>query len=260
MSKYKPLIKLNQALYKSIFEEPTYGEIQITDEEVKFVKQGIFRSLKIYYTGRLFIENKLPDGYRIRITSRAIYIYNMLGRDLSEDLLFLYTGDFDIKKAEALTFSGYDFLCDIADVNKQVLISASETKVEDDTLIIASEEETEKASDSIPTSFIDDDSVKGLYTNIPFKDGYVGYYHYYPKENIYMTGKKLTNESKPILDPKFATKNIKTQRKVAKISRKLAQKQPKIRKERVTTTIERKEIIEPIKKIEEKTKPSGGKY
>ena len=48
------------------------------------------------------------------------------------------------------------------------------------------------------TNKIDDDSVKGLYTTKPFKDGYTGYYNYFPSEGVYMSGKKPTNESKPL--------------------------------------------------------------
>mgnify|MGYP005827705955 FL=1 len=48
------------------------------------------------------------------------------------------------------------------------------------------------------TNKIDDDSVKGLHTTKPFEDGYEGYYTYFPSEDVYMTGKRLTNESRPI--------------------------------------------------------------
>ena len=48
------------------------------------------------------------------------------------------------------------------------------------------------------TNKIDDDSVKGLHTTKPFKDGYTGFYTYLPSEDVYMTGKRLTNQSIPI--------------------------------------------------------------
>ena len=152
---------------------------------------------------------------------------------------------------------------DIADVNKQVLISASETKVEDDTLIIASEEETEKASDSIPTSFIDDDSVKGLYTNIPFKDGYVGYYHYYPKENIYMTGKKLTNQSVPIGTTKHKFNSPSYKKALKKIYNKIAINNNIRRKTKGVSLDKQVEKVKPktMKPLIKKQKiTKGGKY
>ena len=216
----KSLIQLNRLIYNSAFENPTHGEINIVSNEVKFIKSGIFKSLKIFYKGRVFIKNQLPDGYGIRVTGRVIYIYNLLGRDLNDDLLFTFLGELEIIRAEARTFSGYRFVLSVTDENLYELIGKSKTNVEDDTILLFPRETSEKESDSITKSEVDDDSIKGLYTDKPIKNGYTGYYNYHPKEKIYMTGKKLTNESKPILDSKLSVKSPTIQKAIKKVSKK----------------------------------------
>ena len=218
--KTKSLIQLNRLIYNSAFENPTHGEINIVSNEVKFIKSGIFKSLKIFYKGKVFIKNQLPDGYGIRVTGRVIYIYNLLGRDLNDDLLFTFLGELEIIRAEARTFSGYRFVLSVTDENLYELIGKSKTNVEDDTILLFPRETSEKESDSITKSEVDDDSIKGLYTDKPIKNGYTGYYNYHPKEKIYMTGKKLTNESKPILDSKLSVKSPTIQRAIKKVSKK----------------------------------------
>ena len=216
----KSLIQLNRLIYNSAFENPTHGEINIVSNEVKFIKSGIFKSLKIFYKGKVFIKNQLPDGYGIRVTGRVIYIYNLLGRDLNDDLLFTFLGELEIIRAEARTFSGYRFVLSVTDENLYELIGKSKTNVEDDTILLFPRETSEKESDSITKSEVDDDSIKGLYTDKPIKNGYTGYYNYHPKEKIYMTGKKLTNESKPILDSKLSVKSPTIQKAIKKVSKK----------------------------------------
>ena len=218
--KTKSLIQLNRLIYNSAFENPTHGEINIVSNEVKFIKSGIFKSLKIFYKGRVFIKNQLPDGYGIRVTGRVIYIYNLLGRDLNDDLLFTFLGELEIIRAEARTFSGYRFVLSVTDENLYELIGKSKTNVEDDTILLFPRETSEKESDSITKSEVDDDSIKGLYTDKPIKNGYTGYYNYHPKEKMYMTGKKLTNESKPILDSKLSVKSPTIQKAIKKVSKK----------------------------------------
>ena len=216
----KSLIQLNRLIYNSAFENPTHGEINIVSNEVKFIKSGIFKSLKIFYKGKVFIKNQLPDGYGIRVTGRVIYIYNLLGRDLNDNLLFTFLGELEIIRAEARTFSGYRFVLSVTDENLYELIGKSKTNVEDDTILLFPRETSEKESDSITKSEVDDDSIKGLYTDKPIKNGYTGYYNYHPKEKIYMTGKKLTNESKPILDSKLSVKSPTIQKAIKKVSKK----------------------------------------
>ena len=218
--KTKSLIQLNRLIYNSAFENPTHGEINIVSNEVKFIKSGIFKSLKIFYKGKVFIKNQLPDGYGIRVTGRVIYIYNLLGKDLNDDLLFTFLGELEIIRAEARTFSGYRFVLSVTDENLYELIGKSKTNVEDDTILLFPRETSEKESDSITKSEVDDDSIKGLYTDKPIKNGYTGYYNYHPKEKMYMTGKKLTNESKPILDSKLSVKSPTIQRAIKKVSKK----------------------------------------
>ena len=251
-NKTKALVQLNRLIYNSAFENPTHGEINIVSNEVKFVKSGIFKSLKIFYKGRVFIENKLPDGYGIRVTGRVIYIYNLMGKDLNDDLLFTFLGDLQIIRAEARTFSGYRFVLSITDENLDELISNSKTNVEDDTILLFPRETLEKESDSINKSQVDDDSIKGLYTDKPIKDGYTGYYNYHPKEKIYMTGKKLTNESKPILDSKLPIKSANIQKSIKRVSNKIVRT---IERKGVETLGKTEEIKEtPVRTFEEEVR------
>ena len=257
----KSLIQLNRLIYNSAFENPTHGEINIVSNEVKFIKSGIFKSLKIFYKGKVFIKNQLPDGYGIRVTGRVIYIYNLLGRDLNDNLLFTFLGELEIIRAEARTFSGYRFVLSVTDENLYELIGKSKTNVEDDTILLFPRETSEKESDSITKSEVDDDSIKGLYTDKPIKNGYTGYYNYHPKEKIYMTGKKLTNESKPILDSKLSVKSPTIQKAIKKVSKKFIKTLERkgfkeVRKDIKTEQIAVKPVEEVIKKevIKEITK------
>ena len=259
--KIKALIQLNRLIYNSAFENPTHGEINIVSNEVKFIKSGIFKSLKIFYKGKVFIKNQLPDGYGIRVTGRVIYIYNLLGKDLNDDLLFTFLGELEIIRAEARTFSGYRFVLSVTDENLYELIGKSKTNVEDDTILLFPRETSEKESDSITKSEVDDDSIKGLYTDKPIKNGYTGYYNYHPKEKMYMTGKKLTNESKPILDSKLSVKSPTIQKAIKKVSKKIIKTLERkgfkeVRKDIKTEQIAVKPVEEVIKKevIKEITK------
>ena len=272
--KIKALTQINKLIFESAFENPTFGDIDITDGEVRISTNGIIRSLIITFRGRLHIYNKLPDGYSIRITNNKIFIHNLLGKKLrQEGLLFNFIGEFDIKMAEVTSFTNNKFLCNINDINKLQFINYSKTNVEDDTLLFLEEAKVENIIYSLETNKIDDNSIKGLYTEKSFANGYSGYYNYHPDEGVYMTGKQLTNESSPILNPKLPLSNPKIQQKIKKISTKYAGllKERNLEK---TQTSKRVEKIKPVIKGEkvigsptpqelkepEKEVKKGGKY
>ena len=178
-TKIKALTQINKLIFEAAFEDPTFGDINITDDEVRISTNGIIRSLIITFRGRLHIYNKLPDGYSIRITNNKIFIHNLLGKKLrQEGLLFNFIGEFDIKRAEVTSFTKNKFVCNINDTNKGSLINYSKTNVEDDTLLFLEEAKVENIIYSLGTNKIDDNSIKGLFAEKPFANGYSGYYNY----------------------------------------------------------------------------------
>ena len=251
--KLNTLKQLSRVIFDSILPNPTFGDIDITDDEVKLTANGIIKFITINFNGRVYIYNKLPDGYGMSITRNKLFIYNLLGKKLNNDgLLFKFIGNLDIRKAEVRTFSGNKFVCGIKDINKLQFINYSETNVEDDTLLFL-----EAQIDSIgfvPKNQIDDNSIKGLYTEKSFADGYFGYYNYHPDEGVYMTGKQLTNESKPILNPKLPTKSKTIQKKIKKLSTKYNRllKERNLEKTQVSKRVEK---AKPIDKKEDPKKP-----
>ena len=72
----------------------------------------------------------------------------------------------------------------------------------------------------VPKNKVHNNVITGLYTNKTLANGYSGYYHYYPDENIYMTGKVPSNQSQPIFDNKLSKTNEKNKKKVQKIAQK----------------------------------------
>ena len=191
------LINMVRSIYGNALVEPSEANLQCIDNIVTLDCEGAFSMLVIKFTGTIYIYNKLPNGYKIRLGKNKMIITNKLGKLLKDKVLFRFNGDFDPKKAIVYTFGGKRFVANIFNINKLELISQSKTKIEDETLLFLEEVE-DKQSYETYTNKIDDDSVKGLYTTRPFEDGYTGYYTYFPSEDVYMTGKRLTNESRPI--------------------------------------------------------------
>ena len=193
--------KLYTTLYEAVVQSPTYGDLEVIENDVLLKIDGVFRIIVIEFSGNVYIYNKLPDGYSIKISKDTIIIRNILGRKNKDDLLFNFSGDFFPKKATMLTYEGNKISLNVFDKNKLDEISKSKTNFEDNTILLL--EESEFKNDLLRgrrkiQNDIDDNSIKGLYTDTPFPDGYSGYYNYHPKEKIYTTGKSLTNESKVI--------------------------------------------------------------
>ena len=250
-----------------IVSNPTFGDISITDDEVKIDSDGIVKFITINFNGIVNIFNKLPDGYGISITRNKIFIYNLLGKQLRDDgLLFTFIGDLEIRSVEVRTFNSNKFLCNITDNNRSLLVNHSKTNLEDDSLLLLEEQEVEPIRYSLNSNKIDDDSIKGLHTKTAFANGYSGFYNYHPNENIYMTGKQLTNESKPILNPKLLIKGKTIQKKIQKISKKYnaVLKQKDLQKVQVSKRVEKIQPVakeqKPITATIKKETEKGGKY
>ena len=194
----KVLAKLKTMIYSATTIEPTSANIQSIDSDVTLEINGDFMSMVIKYTGIVNIYNKLPDGFSISINQDTIRIRNMLNRKIQGNLLFKFSGEFLMKSAVITTYTNKTLVANVFNKNELELLESSKTNLEDDTIIFT--EAVEPVFDlrlGNSKSSIDDDTIYGLYTDTPI-NGYTGYYHYHPKENIYMSGKRLTVQSKPI--------------------------------------------------------------
>ena len=193
----RALSKLTSFIYQGGIPDPTNGNLKITDDSVELDINGNFRRLHIHFTGSIYIYNTLPDGFSIKMTDSVIIITNLLLKNLhNNNIVFKYDGSFEISRAHIVTIGGGTINLQIEDINKLELINNSKTNVEDETLLLIHEEVARDII--IVKKGIDDDSIKGLYAHKPLPDGYTGYYNYHPKEKVYMTGKTLTNQSKPV--------------------------------------------------------------
>jgi hypothetical protein len=265
--KINSIKKLGKVIFNSILPNPTFGDINITDDEVKLNTDGIVKFITINFRGLINVYNKLPDGYGISITKNKIFIYNLLGRTLKDDgLLFTFIGDLEIRSVEVRTFSDNLFLCSITDNNRTLLINHSKTNLEDDSLLLLEEEEIEPIRYSLSSNKIDDNSIKGLHTKKPFANGYSGSFNYHPDENVYMTGKQLTNESQPVLNPKLPIKSKTIQKKVKRLSNKYNAilRQKDLQEVQVTKRVEKIQPAmkkqEPVSVAKTKVVKKEGKY
>ena len=195
--KRRVVSRLLSFIYESNIPVFTGGTLGITDNQVVLNGNGSFRRLCIYFTGNIYIYNNLPHGYSIKMTNSLISISNLLLKNLKNDnIIFTYDGDFEISMAYIITLGGKKIKLDIKNTNRLELINNSKTNAEDSTLLFL--EGQDAPQPRLKRKGIDDDSIKGLYAHKPLADGYIGYYNYHPRENIYMTGKTLTNQSKPV--------------------------------------------------------------
>ena len=208
--------ELNRLIFSSALTQCTGGEFILQDDECSLNVNGSFQSMFIKFKGNVGIINNLPDGYRISFIKNKIYIANILGKNIKNDnILFKITNNFKIISAVAYNWDGERITLDIVDNNKADNINENKTNFEDSTLIVGQEDIALVSNVVANRNTIDDNSIKGLYANKPLPNGYTGYYHYYPDERIYMTGKRPSNTSVPILTGKSKSKHIKSIKKIA---------------------------------------------
>ena len=226
LKKTKALAQLNRLIYSSAIEESSSGTINITDNSVLLDMVGAFKVLKIVYRGNIFIYNKLPEGYSIRVNDNVIRIVNLLGRNLPNDkIIFNFDGNMSVYKAEVKTFNANKFLLDIENIDELRLVDKSKTNLEDDTLLIIDEPVSEEVL--IRRSQVDDDTIRGLYTDKQFKNGYSGYYNYSPSRKSFATGRELTNNSTAIGNKTGFAKNIIKKQKIQPVI--TTQKTPEVK-------------------------------
>lgn len=266
----RQLSKLVKTIYTANIPDATKGTLKINDNNLEFEINGGFRRLTFNFNGAIFIYNNLPDGYSIKMTNSIISINNLLFKRLkNNNVLFEYDGSFSIVRATAYSLGGKPINLTIEDNTKAELINNSKTNFEDNTLLLL--EESVIQDISIIKKGIDDDTIKGLTAHKPLSDGYVGSFNYHPKEKIYMSGKILTNQSKPVgksasffklsknklnLDAVYKKTLPKTSQDVQKTEQVEIIQQPRaIQQKTRTQTMTRQR-----RKPEEKTRTRGGSY
>ena len=257
----KALMGLNRLIYSALITSPTQASLNITDDEVQLETNGIVRILKIKFNGNLKIYNNLPEGYYINITSNVIKIVNILGKKLKEGgVLFDFSGFLSVRDVEVTSFLGEKFKADINDTNKLAIVNFSETKFEDDSLILT--QEGSQKVNSYMRNHIDDTTIRGLYSKKAFVNGYTGYYNYNPKTRSYMTGKGLTETSKPIFNPKLSIRNKRIQKSLRKTLRGIKNStRLKTQRFEPKREIYKEKVESSLKTKTQKTKKGlGGKY
>ena len=264
----RQLAQIAASIYEAGTTIPTSGKIELTENELLLDANGKFRSLDIKYIGNVYIINNLPDGYGIKVVNNTVKIRNLLGRNIANDnVLFNFIGDFTPLSADLVTFRSNKFRLSIVNNNIAELIDNSKTNIEDNTLLFLEEGESEFVKEPPIANGINDDSIKGLYASKPFADGYVGYYNFHPTEKVYMTGKRLTNQSVPIGTTKYKFNSPSYKKALNKIYSKIV----RIENIRRTTKgvsldkqvekVKPKAIPQTIKPLIETPKPiKGGKY
>jgi hypothetical protein len=218
----KALLRLQTFIFESKNPKPTRGTLEISesvDNEVKLDLNGGFRRLRITFTGNVFINNIFPDGFYTRMSTNTITIDNLLLKTLKQNILFTYEGNMIISKAYIITAGGEKILLTIKNNIQSNSIENTETQFEDNTILLL-EESAEPINETTFKRGVLRPEIRGLYSNRAFKDGYSGYYNYHPKENVYMTGKQVTNNSKAIgvfkKSPKLEKKKERIQKVLSK--------------------------------------------
>ena len=223
-TKRQKLIKLNNLIFNSLVESPTSASLDIIDNDVILKTQGVVRIIVMKYRGLIGIHNNLPEGYSIKLNKNTIRIRNINMRRLLDDgLLFRTSGDFEITSCKIYCFNGSRFKATITNIDKDQLIGRSDTKLEDDTLVIQPSSGFTKQR--LKRSYIDDDTVVGLYTSTPFKDGYTGYYNYHPKERVYLSGKVPNANSIPLYKTKVQSKSKTFEKKINTVLNRVSETQ-----------------------------------
>ena len=270
LKKIRSISKLISFMYTANNPEATEGTLEISKDNVELHTNGGFRRLSILFNGAIYIYNNLPDGYGIKMNDSSIIITNFLLKNLKNNkTLFTYDGNLEITRAHITTINGKEINLKLNNTILTESIDSNRTNFEDNSLLFI-EKIDESYSDFMPIKKgINDDSIKGLFAHKPLPDGYTGYYNYHPKENIYMSGKYLTNKSQPVGKTAISSKLTKTKLNLENVLRKklnvVEQIKKPVRQEQVEVkpkTIQEKSRQEETatKEPRRQTKGTGGSY
>lgn len=255
MNKLKVIYKLKKLIFSSVFPKCSYGKLIVQDTECILETDGIIKAIYIKNKGRIDIKNNLPEGYGISFLGNTIFIKNLLGKRIKNDnVLFRFSGVLNPKLVRIVSWDASSIITEIDNKNNLLSIGTDETKFEDSTLIIGQDYSATRLTTTVKRDYIDDNVIKGLYSNRALPNGHQGYYHYYPNEDAYMTGKRPDNLSAPIFNNKLSkSKNAQKLKKVGlKISTNLISQglnkvshdtSEKIRKKSMKETIKAQETL-----------------
>ena len=260
-------IKAKRALYSMILKSPSHATLNTNSGIATFKSDGVPKMIEINYSGRLYIYNRLPDGYFISNSSNTIKIINLLGRRINEDgIIFKYLGIFNALSVSVYSFQNSRIKGTIQNDDITASVDKQETNLEDDTTIIGQDGSVARfvpPSKPILGKNIDDDTINGLYTTNKFTNGYSGYYNISPSTRTFMTGKKTTASSKPILNESLLQTRADKHSKILNTSKNLARKinnlglrDDKEKTEKMISESNIKSIPQSIKTMKRK----GGKY
>ena len=215
-SRLKKLYKLKKLLFSSIFPKCSYGKLIVQDTECRLETDGIIKAIYIKNSDRIDIKNNLPDGYGISFLGNTIFIKNLGGKRIRNDnVLFRFSGFLRPKLVRIVSWDASSIIAEIDNKNNLTSMGTDETKFEDSTLIIGQDYSATRLNTSVKKNYIDDNIIKGLFSNRALPNGHQGYYHYYPNEDAYMTGKRPNNLSTPIFNNKLSkSKNAQKLKKV----------------------------------------------
>ena len=211
-------------VYSLLFKECTKAHYNTFDNKFTLRTDGDIRFIKITFNGNFIINGLLPEGYSAVLGKNFIKISNRVGRKLpTSNILFSYRGVLLTKRVIITDWQRNKVrVTQEASLNTDIM-AANRTNFEDDTQII-SEVFQYRIASLRKTPEIKTNITTGLYTNNTFPNGYSGYVHHYPEENIYMTGRFPSSESKllahksQLKNPRFKSNFSKLTKKMGKIN------------------------------------------
>ena len=173
------------------------------------------RGLQIFYTGKIAIDSKVPDGYQIMLGEDQILIFSMTQQDIALTDLFEYRGQFTIN-----SIIGADSLAQRVKVVPRANNDYADmlyTNVEDMTFNVEDMKYTDTSKSVIKKSYIKQDMIENLHTsntdvNLYLRDGieYNGLFHIHKKDQSCMTGATHDKNSKRLFI-KHGKKLLKTE-------------------------------------------------
>ena len=215
-SRLKTIYKFKKLFFSSVFPKCSYGKLIVQDSECRLETDGIIKAIYINNSSKIVIDNNLPDGYGINFLNNTIFIKNLLGKKIkNNNILFRFSGALNPKLVRIVSWDASSIIAEIDNKNNLLSIGVDETKFGDSTLIIGQKYAKGTVDISAKRNFINNNVIKGLYSNKALPNGHQGYYHYYPNEDAYMTGKRPDNLSTPIFNNKLSkSKNAQKLKKV----------------------------------------------
>ena len=138
MSRILKTLKIIRDKKRKKIQEPNIAKVYAEDDAIYLDINGMPFSVEIVYKGSIYLESNLGLLFRINYAGNKITIINTFATSLPKKL-FKYKGDIKILDCQILTYNGIFLKIGKANNNRQSLIQAQNTKVEDDTLIIRDE-------------------------------------------------------------------------------------------------------------------------